>query len=96
MTPLNIDTMCKDGKSKTIINKYKKDPPKELTEEERMEKQVQTRLEEYSATQGGGTTKLGSIVLRLYPQRGNNIQTCQKKKKKITKGEKKKIEKHFG
>jgi len=38
-TPLNIDTICKDGKSKTMINKAPP-PPKELTEEEKVEKQA--------------------------------------------------------
>ena len=44
LTPLNIDTLCKDGKSKTIINKYKKDEKKELTEEERVQKQVRQQF----------------------------------------------------
>ncbi len=38
--PWNIDTMCKDGKSKTIINKIKTEKPRELTDEERVKKQV--------------------------------------------------------
>ncbi|KAK3777014.1 hypothetical protein RRG08_008869 [Elysia crispata] len=38
LTPLNIDTICKEGKSKTLINKSAP-PPKELTEEEKIEKQ---------------------------------------------------------
>ncbi|GFN77833.1 hsp90 co-chaperone cdc37-like [Plakobranchus ocellatus] len=38
LTPLNIDTICKEGKSKTLINKPAP-PPKELTEEEKIEKQ---------------------------------------------------------
>ncbi|CAL1547310.1 unnamed protein product [Lymnaea stagnalis] len=38
MTPLNIDTICKEGKSKTIINKAPP-APKELSEEEKLEKQ---------------------------------------------------------
>ncbi|XP_005109382.1 hsp90 co-chaperone Cdc37 [Aplysia californica] len=38
LTPLNIDTICKDGKSKTLINKAPP-PPKEMTEEEKIEKQ---------------------------------------------------------
>ena len=39
LTPLNVDTICKEGKSKTIINKYQ---PKveELSEEEKAERQV--------------------------------------------------------
>jgi len=37
-TPLNIDTICKDGKAKTLINKTPP-PPKALTEEEKAEKQ---------------------------------------------------------
>lgn len=36
--PWNIDTICHDGKSKTLINKVQ-DTPKELTDEERAEKQ---------------------------------------------------------
>lgn len=38
LTPLNIDTICKEGKSKTLINKSAP-PPKELTEDEKIEKQ---------------------------------------------------------
>jgi cell division cycle protein 37 len=38
-TPLNIDTICHDGKSKTVINKYKKEEKKEMTDEERMDRQ---------------------------------------------------------
>ncbi|KAK3099538.1 hypothetical protein FSP39_005996 [Pinctada imbricata] len=37
LTPLNIDTICHEGKSKTIINKEK--PKKELTDEEKAERQ---------------------------------------------------------
>ena len=40
LTPLNIDTLCHDGKSKTIINKIQNKKPQELTDEERMERQV--------------------------------------------------------
>ncbi|XP_048767077.1 hsp90 co-chaperone Cdc37-like isoform X2 [Ostrea edulis] len=36
LTPLNIDTICHDGKSKTVINKPI--PKKELTEEEKSQK----------------------------------------------------------
>uniref|UniRef100_A0A0B6Y952 Hsp90 chaperone protein kinase-targeting subunit n=1 Tax=Arion vulgaris TaxID=1028688 RepID=A0A0B6Y952_9EUPU len=38
LTPLNIDTICKEGKSKTLINKQPAQP-KESTEEEKVEKQ---------------------------------------------------------
>lgn len=38
MTPLNIDTICKEGASKTLINKALP-PPKELTDEEKIDKQ---------------------------------------------------------
>ena len=40
MTPLNIDTICKDGKSKTIINKYEPKKDEDLTEDEKADKQV--------------------------------------------------------
>lgn len=40
LTPWNIDTICHDGKSKTIINKVKKNEEKELTEEEKADKQA--------------------------------------------------------
>jgi len=40
LTPLNIDTLCKDGKSKTIINKYSDSKKKDnMTDDERMEMQ---------------------------------------------------------
>jgi len=39
LTPLNIDTICKEGKSKTMINKAPP-APKELSEEEKVEKQA--------------------------------------------------------
>ncbi|CAH1799516.1 unnamed protein product [Owenia fusiformis] len=39
LAPQNIDTLCKEGKSKTIINKVEK--PKELTEDEKLDKQVE-------------------------------------------------------
>ncbi|KAJ8315268.1 hypothetical protein KUTeg_007418 [Tegillarca granosa] len=39
LTPWNVDTLCKEGKSKTIINKPKKRV--ELTEEEKGERQVE-------------------------------------------------------
>ncbi|XP_059154365.1 hsp90 co-chaperone Cdc37-like [Physella acuta] len=38
LTPLNIDTICKEAKSKTLINKAAP-PPKELSEEEKISKQ---------------------------------------------------------
>ncbi|KAK0052591.1 hsp90 co-chaperone Cdc37 [Biomphalaria pfeifferi] len=38
LTPLNIDTICKEGASKTLINKTAQ-PPKELTEEEKIQRQ---------------------------------------------------------
>ncbi|CAG5132104.1 unnamed protein product [Candidula unifasciata] len=38
LTPLNIDTICKEGKSKTLINKVPP-PPKETSEEEKIERQ---------------------------------------------------------
>lgn len=39
LTPLNIDTICHDGKSKTVINKPA--PKKELTEEEKSKKHAE-------------------------------------------------------
>ena len=39
LTPWNIDTLCHEGKSKTIINKTKVE--KDLTEEEKAERQVE-------------------------------------------------------
>ncbi|XP_052810465.1 hsp90 co-chaperone Cdc37-like isoform X2 [Mya arenaria] len=39
LTPWNVDTLCHDGKSKTIINKYEK-TEEELTEDEKAEKQL--------------------------------------------------------
>ncbi|KAK7503097.1 hypothetical protein BaRGS_00005723 [Batillaria attramentaria] len=38
LTPWNVDTICHEGKSKTLINKPAP-PPKELTEEEKAERQ---------------------------------------------------------
>lgn len=38
-TPLNIDTICKDGKSKTLINKAYTTPAAPLTEDEKWDKQ---------------------------------------------------------
>jgi len=40
LTPLNIDTICKEGKSKTIINKSEPRKKVELTDEEKADKQV--------------------------------------------------------
>jgi len=40
MTPLNIDTICKEGKSKTIINKVEPRRKEELTDEEKTERQL--------------------------------------------------------
>lgn len=40
LTPWNVDTICHDGKTKTLINKPPP-PPKELTDEEKAEKQDQ-------------------------------------------------------
>ncbi|XP_045198137.2 hsp90 co-chaperone Cdc37-like [Mercenaria mercenaria] len=39
LTPWNIDTICHEGKSKTIINKYDKNDDKDLTEEEKAQRQ---------------------------------------------------------
>lgn len=41
LTPLNIDTICHDGKSKTIINKSTQKEDKELTEDEKADKQAE-------------------------------------------------------
>lgn len=41
LTPWNIDTICHEGKSKTVINKYDKKENKELTEEEKAERQAE-------------------------------------------------------
>ncbi|KAK6168966.1 hypothetical protein SNE40_020110 [Patella caerulea] len=38
LTPLNIDTICKEGMSKTLINKVPP-PPKQLTDEEKADRQ---------------------------------------------------------
>jgi cell division cycle protein 37 len=40
LTPLNIDTICKEGKSKTIINKVEPRKKEELTDEEKSERQL--------------------------------------------------------
>jgi len=40
LTPLNIDTICKEGKSKTIINKVEPRQKEELTDEEKSERQL--------------------------------------------------------
>lgn len=39
LTPWNVDTICHEGKSKTLINKPKKSNQKELTDEEKAERQ---------------------------------------------------------
>lgn len=39
LTPWNIDTICHEGKSKTLINKADASPPKELSDEEKAGKQ---------------------------------------------------------
>jgi cell division cycle protein 37 len=39
LTPLNIDTICHEGKSKTIINKSEPRKKEDLSEEEKIEKQ---------------------------------------------------------
>lgn len=46
LTPLNIDTICKEGKSKTIINKYdSKRKEENMTEDEKAELQVKFNKE---------------------------------------------------
>lgn len=40
LTPLNVDTICKEGKTKTIINKYEPKEPEEISEDEKAERQV--------------------------------------------------------
>jgi len=39
MTPLNVDTICHEGKSKTIINKQQPRQKEDLSEDERIERQ---------------------------------------------------------
>ena len=40
LTPWNVDTICTEGKSKTLINISKPSDSKPLTEHEKLERQV--------------------------------------------------------
>lgn len=59
LTPLNIDTICKEGKSKTIINKLEPRKPENLTEEEKVE-----RLQKFTAENEKLIKKFG--MMRKY------------------------------
>lgn len=59
LTPLNIDTICKEGKSKTIINKQEPRKPENLTEEEKVD-----RLQKFTAENEKLMKKFG--MMRKY------------------------------
>lgn len=57
LTPLNVDTICKDGKSKTIINKDEPRKKELLTEDERLERQQNFTKENESLIKKFGMLK---------------------------------------